>query len=105
MGSAHLSWLGHGHHSHDHAHTADDGLRDSAAGIQAVKISLVVLGLTAVAQLAIVAASGSVGLYADTVHNFSDALTAVPLWIAFAMSRRAATRRYTYGFGDRKSVV
>ena len=38
-------------------------------------------------------------LFADTVHNFSDALTAVPLWIAFAMSRRAATRRYTYGFG------
>ena len=58
MGSAHLSWLGHGHHSHDHAHSADDALRDSAAGIQAVKISLVVLGLTAVAQLAIVAASG-----------------------------------------------
>ena len=99
MGSAHLSRLGHGHHSHDHAHSADDALRDSAAGIQAVKISLVVLGLTAVAQLAIVAASGSVGLFADTVHNFSDALTAVPLWIAFAMSRRAATRRYTYGFG------
>ena len=43
--------------------------------------------------------SGSVALFADTVHNFSDALTAVPLWIAFAMSTRAATRRYTYGFG------
>ena len=43
--------------------------------------------------------SGSVALFADTVHNFSDALTAVPLWIAFAMSRRSATRRYTYGFG------
>jgi cation diffusion facilitator family transporter len=40
-----------------------------------------------------------VALFADTVHNFSDALTAVPLWIAFAMSRRAATQRYTYGFG------
>jgi cation diffusion facilitator family transporter len=99
MGSRHLSWLGHGHHSHDHTHSADDALRDSAAGIHAVKISLVVLGLTAVAQLAIVAVSGSIGLFADTVHNFSDALTAVPLWIAFSMSRRAATRRYTYGFG------
>jgi len=86
-------------HSHDHTHAVDDALRDSAAGIRAVKISLVVLGVTAVAQLVIVALSGSVALFADTVHNFSDALTAVPLWIAFAMSRRGATRRYTYGFG------
>ncbi len=99
MGSGHFSWLGHGGHSHDHADSVDDALRDSAAGIRAVKISLVVLGLTAAAQLAIVALSGSVALFADTVHNFSDALTAVPLWIAFSMSRRAATRRYTYGFG------
>src|SRR6478672_5135744 len=86
-------------HSHDHTHSVDDATRDSAAGIRAVKISLIVLGLTAAAQLAVVAVSGSVALFADTVHNFSDALTAVPLWIAFAMSRRAATRRYTYGFG------
>jgi cation diffusion facilitator family transporter len=86
-------------HSHDHAGRVDDALRDSAAGIRAVKISLVVLGITAAAQLAVVAVSGSVALFADTVHNFSDALTAVPLWIAFSVSRRAATRRYTYGFG------
>jgi cation diffusion facilitator family transporter len=86
-------------HSHDHADSVDAALRDSAAGIRAVKISLVVLGITAAAQLAIVAVSGSVALFADTVHNFSDALTAVPLWIAFAVSRRGATRRYTYGFG------
>jgi cation diffusion facilitator family transporter len=87
------------HHNHDHSHAVDDTLRDSDAGIRAVKLSLVVLSLTAAAQLAIVVLSGSVALFADTVHNFSDALTAVPLWIAFAMSRRAATRRYTYGFG------
>jgi cation diffusion facilitator family transporter len=86
-------------HSHDHADRVDDALRDSAAGIRAVKISLVILGTTAAAQLIVVAVSGSVALFADTVHNFSDALTAVPLWIAFAMSRRPATRRYTYGFG------
>jgi cation diffusion facilitator family transporter len=86
-------------HSHDHADRVDDALRDSAAGIRAVKISLLVLGITAVAQAAIVVVSGSVALFADTVHNFSDALTAVPLWIAFSVSRRAATRRYTYGFG------
>jgi cation diffusion facilitator family transporter len=83
-------------HSHDHT---DSAMQDSAEGIRAVKISLVVLGITAVAQLVVVALSGSVALFADTVHNFSDALTAVPLWIAFSMSRRAATRRYTYGFG------
>jgi cation diffusion facilitator family transporter len=86
-------------HSHDHAGRLDVALRDSAAGIRAVKISLVVLGVTAVVQLVIVVLSGSVALFADTVHNFSDALTAVPLWIAFSVSRRAATRRYTYGFG------
>lgn len=86
-------------HSHDHIDRVDDALRDSAAGIRAVKISLVILGTTAAAQLIVVAVSGSVALFADTVHNFSDALTAVPLWIAFAMSRRPATRRYTYGFG------
>jgi len=86
-------------HSHDHTDRVDDALRDSAAGIRAVKISLVILGITAAIQLIIVALSGSVALFADTVHNFFDALTAIPLWIAFAMSRRAATRRYTYGFG------
>src|SRR5258705_8933397 len=99
MGSGHFSWLGHGGHSHDHAGSVDDALRASAAGIRAVKISLVVLGITAAVQLVIVAISGSVALFADTVHNFSDALTAVPLWIAFSVSLRSATRRYTYGFG------
>src|SRR5215208_1230052 len=99
MGSGHFSWLGHGVHSHDHTDSVDNALRDSEAGIRAVKISLVVLGITAAIQLAIVAVSGSVALFADTVHNFSDALTAVPLWIAFSVSRRGATRRYTYGFG------
>ncbi|TFV60271.1 cation transporter [Mycobacterium sp. PS03-16] len=86
-------------HSHDTADSVDGALESSAAGIRAVKISLLVLGATAVAQAAIVAASGSVALAADTIHNFSDALTAVPLWIAFAVGGRAATRRYTYGFG------
>ena len=72
---------------------------DHVRQLVTVKISLVVLGITAVAQLAVVAWSGSVALFADTVHNLSDALTAAPLWIAFSISRRAATRRYTYGFG------
>jgi cation diffusion facilitator family transporter len=86
-------------HSHDAADSLDSALESSRAGIRAVKISLVVLGVTAVAQAGIVAASGSIALAADTIHNFSDALTALPLWIAFAMGTRRATRRYTYGFG------
>ncbi|MBF6229094.1 cation diffusion facilitator family transporter [Nocardia abscessus] len=92
-------------HSHDAADSMDDALEASAVGIRAVKISLVVLGCTAALQLVIVAASGSVALAADTVHNFSDALTAVPLWIAFALGRRAATRRYTYGFGRAEDLA
>ncbi|HZA09057.1 cation diffusion facilitator family transporter [Mycobacterium sp.] len=87
-----------------HSHI-DDALSDSAAGIRAVKISLAALGLTATIQLVIAAISGSVALLADTVHNFSDALTAVPLWIAFAMSRRAASRRYTYGLGRAEDLA
>ncbi|MCZ0912777.1 cation diffusion facilitator family transporter [Gordonia amicalis] len=86
-------------HSHDAADSVDSALESSKAGIRAVKISLLVLGVTAVAQAGIVAASGSIALAADTIHNFSDALTAVPLWIAFALGTRSATRRYTYGFG------
>ena len=86
-------------HSHDSADSVDSVLRGSSQGIRAVKISLAVLGVTALLQLLVVAASGSVALLADSVHNVADALTAVPLWIAFALSRRAASRRYTYGFG------
>lgn len=83
-------------HSHD---AADDTLESTAAGIRTVKISLLVLGLTALIQIVIVVMSGSVALAADTIHNFADALTAVPLWIAFALGAKPATRRYTYGFG------
>lgn len=97
---------GHGHgHGHGHADKVDDALESSAVGIRAVKISLVALGLTAVAQLVVVVVSGSVALLADTVHNFSDALTAVPLWIAFVLGRRAATKRYTYGFGRAEDLA
>ena len=92
-------------HSHDAADSVDDALESSAAGIHAVKISLLVLGLTAIAQIVVVVISGSVALAADTIHNFSDALTAVPLWIAFALGTKAATRRYTYGFGRAEDLA
>ena len=92
-------------HSHDATDSVDDALESSAIGVRAVKISLVALGVTALAQAVIVVISGSVALAADTIHNFSDALTAVPLWIAFVLGGRAATRRYTYGFGRAEDLA
>ena len=85
-------------HSHDPGDSIDDALTSDARGIRAVKLSLLALGITAVLQLAVVLMSGSVALLADTIHNFSDALTAIPLWIAFLLGSRAATRRYTFGY-------
>ena len=93
-------------HSHDAADSVDAALESSARGIRAVKISLLGLAITAALQLLVVLSSGSVALLADTIHNLSYALTAIPLWIAFALGRRAATRRYTYCYGraeDRKA--
>jgi len=94
-----------GTHSHDAADSVDSALEASAEGIRAVKISLVALGVTAFAQLIVVLITGSVALLADTIHNFSDALTAIPLWIAFVLSRRAANRRYTYGYGRAEDLA
>lgn len=85
-------------HSHDPGDSLDDALTGDARGIRALKLSLLALGITALLQLAVVLVSSSVALFADTVHNFSDALTAIPLWVAFAIGSRAATRRYTFGY-------
>jgi cation diffusion facilitator family transporter len=85
-------------HSHDAADSLDSALEASRRGVRAVRISFVALVLTALLQLGVVLATGSVGLLADTIHNFADALTAIPLFVAFRLSRRAANRRYTYGY-------
>lgn len=92
-------------HSHDTADSVDNALETSTVGIRAVKISLVALGITALFQVIILIMSGSIALAADTIHNFSDALTAIPLWIAFALGRRAATKRYTYGYGRAEDLA
>jgi cation diffusion facilitator family transporter len=92
-------------HSHSHSHVAGDGLAASAEGIRAVKVSLVALGFTALLQLAVTVMSGSVALLADSVHNLGDALTALPLWVAFVVGRRSATRRYTYGYGRAEDLA
>ena len=92
-------------HSHDAADSVDSALEASTEGIRAVKISLIALGATAIAQLIVVLITGSVALLADTIHNFSDALTAIPLWIAFLLSRRSKNRRYTYGYGRAEDLA
>lgn len=92
-------------HSHDAADSIDDALEASAQGVRALKISLFVLLSTTILQFGVVLISGSVALLADTIHNFSDALTAVPLWIAFILGRRAATRRYTFGYGRAEDLA
>ncbi|MGH6924875.1 MAG: cation diffusion facilitator family transporter [Propylenella sp.] len=95
----------HGHnHRHDgrHGHThgaIDPTIATTERGIWAIKWSFILLALTALLQTAVVVVSGSVALFADTIHNFADAATAIPLWVAFALARRKPTSRFTYGYG------
>ncbi len=91
---------------HGHTHGAiDQEVLSSDRGIWATKISLVVLLATALAQIVIFVFTGSVALLADTIHNFGDAATALPLWAAFTLSRRAPTRRFTYGLGRAEDLA
>jgi cation diffusion facilitator family transporter len=90
-------------HSHHHHNVSSAALTDT--GIRALKVSLVILGATAAAQALVVWLTGSVALLADTVHNFSDAFVSLPLWLAFAISRRKATERYPYGFHRVEDLV
>lgn len=102
-----IAWLQHLFmpHSHGHQQAALDPTLATDRGIWALKVSLVGLLVTATFQVFIVAISGSVALLADTVHNFSDALTAIPLGLAFWLSRRARNRRYTYGYGRAEDIA
>ena len=71
-------------HGHGHSHgLVDPSIVRSRAGVRAVSLSLALLGAAAVVQVVIFVLSGSVALLADLIHNFGDALTAVPLGIAF----------------------
>jgi cation diffusion facilitator family transporter len=92
-------------HNHGAADIIDDAWVASRTGIRAVQVSFAVLAATAVLQLIVTAMSGSVALLADTVHNLGDALTAVPLWIAFAVARRAASAGYPYGYGRAEDLA
>jgi cation diffusion facilitator family transporter len=92
-------------HSHEAADKVDAAMEASSAGMRALWLSLAILGATAVIQAAVAALSGSVALLGDTLHNAADALTAVPLGIAFIAGRRPATRRYTYGYGRAEDLA
>ncbi|MCI2419768.1 cation diffusion facilitator family transporter [Saccharopolyspora sp. K220] len=92
-------------HSHDSTEIVDDALETSQQGMRALWISFAGLMVTAVFQVVIVSFTGSVALLGDTLHNFADALTAVPLAIAFLLGRRAATRRFTYGLGRAEDIA
>ncbi|MDX2139291.1 MAG: cation diffusion facilitator family transporter, partial [Chloroflexota bacterium] len=103
-----LGWVAQMFHLGGHEHAslaADSAFSGTNEGIRAVWLALLALGVTSALQIGIVAFSGSVALLADTVHNIGDTLNSIPLLIAFYLARRAATRRYTYGFGRAEDVA
>jgi hypothetical protein len=101
------AWLRHllRPHSHQAADQVDAVMEASAEGMRVLWISLGVLGVTAVIQLAVTVLSGSVALLGDTLHNAADALSALPLGVAFVAGRRLPTRRYTYGYGRAEDLA
>lgn len=94
--------------THDHSHSdlaSDRAFLDNRLAVRTVWIALIALGLTTALQIVIYIASGSVALLADTVHNLGDALNSIPLLFAFYVARRAANRRYTYGYGRLEDIA
>ena len=102
-----MAWLRHllRPHSHQAADQVDAVMEASAEGIRVLWISLGVLGVTALIQLVVTVLSGSVALLGDTLHNAADALTALPLGVAFVLGHRPPTRRYTYGYGRAEDLA
>jgi cation diffusion facilitator family transporter len=94
-----------GGHSHSPAEQVDPELTANRDGRRALLISMAALGLTFAAQAVVVALSGSVALLGDALHNLVDALTAVPLLVAFRLGRRRPTARYTYGYGRAEDIA
>ncbi len=103
-----FGWIAQIFHLHGHEHAslnADSAFTSNQEGVRTVWLALVALGITSLLQVGIVALSGSVALLADTVHNIGDTLNSIPLLVAFYLARRAATRRYTYGFGRAEDIA
>ena len=97
LDSDHTSRHRHGH-GHQHG-VIDPAIAETRRGMWALKWSFVGLLATALLQLVVVVMSGSVALFADMLHNFADAATAIPLAIAFALARLPPSRRFPYGYG------
>lgn len=121
-----LDWFGFATHDHDHAHGSgghshghghdhgdlghthgviDATIAGTDRGIWAIKWSFVILIVTGLLQIAVVVLSGSVALLADTIHNFADATTAIPLWFAFILARRKPSRTFPYGLGRAEDLA
>ena len=99
-GHDHSHGHGHDHDGHSHTHgVVDPTITTSERGMWAIKWSFVGLAITAAIQVVVVAVSGSIGLLADTIHNFGDAATAIPLGVAFILSRRKPSKSFTFGYG------
>src|SRR3569833_2789460 len=99
---------GHDHGGGEHGHThggIDPSIAATERGIWAGKWSFVIMLITGALQLTVVLWSGSVALLADTIHNFGDATTAIPLWIAFMLARRPATKRFACGLGRVEDIA
>lgn len=92
-------------HSHDATKSIDAALKTSREGITTLKISVAGLVLTAIFQAIAFSFSGSVSVLGDTIHNFADALTALPLGLAFWLGGRPANKRYTYGYGRSEDIA
>ena len=95
----------HGHSEQKAALANDQVLQDNKLGIRTIWWALAILGITALLQIAIFWLSSSVALLADTAHNIGDALNSIPLLMAFYLARRAANRRYSYGYGRAEDVA
>src|SRR4030095_4188227 len=91
-------------HSHTHG-VIDPTITTSERGIWAIKWSFIGLMITAIFQIIVVYFSGSIALLADTIHNFGDAATAIPLWIAFKLAQRKPTKQFGYGFGRVEDIA
>lgn len=94
-----------GWHSHDAAEQVDAALEADARGRRALWTSLIGLAFTAALQAVVAALTSSVALLGDTLHNIADALTAVPLLVAFWLLGRSANDRFTYGYGRAEDVA
>src|SRR5688572_7778666 len=96
----------HGHvHGHGHGHGTGDARSTCAEGLRTVWVSVAFLAFTAIVQAVVVVASGSVALLGDSLHNVADALTALPLAVAFVLGRRPPSARYTYGYGRAEDLA